>query len=89
MKQEEQTCTKNSHIYINASWLLVANDKEELQILVFLSGTPFRRSFSLCVKIMDILHNDESLCFLKRGAQLNNKLETSLNISNLTLKFLT
>jgi hypothetical protein len=38
---------------------------------------------------MDILHNDESLRFLKRGAQVNNKLKTSLNISNLTLKFLT
>jgi hypothetical protein len=39
---------------------------------------------------MNILHNDESLCFLKLGLQLNSKLQTSqANISNLTLKFLT
>jgi hypothetical protein len=38
---------------------------------------------------MDILHNDERLCFLKWGVQLNIKLETNPNISNLTLKFLT
>jgi hypothetical protein len=86
MKQEEQTCIENSHVYINASWLLVANDKEELQILALLSGAPFRHSFPLCMEIMDILYNDESLCFLKLGLELNNKLETSQpNISNLTL----
>jgi hypothetical protein len=38
---------------------------------------------------MDILHTDESLCFLNWEVQLNNKLKTSPNISNLTLKFLT
>jgi hypothetical protein len=65
MKQEEQTCIEDSLIYINASWLLIANDKKKLRILVLLFGAPFWRSFLLCVKIMDILHNDESLCFLK------------------------
>jgi len=48
-------------------------------------GAPFQHSFSLLVKIMDILHNDESSCFLKQGVPLNNKLETIPNISNLTL----
>jgi hypothetical protein len=38
---------------------------------------------------MDILLKDESSCFLKRMVQLNIKLKTSLNISNLTLKNLT
>jgi hypothetical protein len=89
MKQEEQTCIEDSPIYINAGWLLIAYDKEELQISMLLFGAPFLRSFLLCVKIIDILHNDESLCFLNRGLQLNNKLKTSPNISNLTLKFLT
>jgi hypothetical protein len=45
--------------------------------------------FSLHVKIMDILHNDERSRFLKRKVQLNIKLEISPNILNLTLKNLT
>jgi hypothetical protein len=61
MKQEEQTCTKNSPIYINASWLLVANDK----IKATNFSTPFQHSFLLHIEIMDILNNDESSCFLK------------------------
>jgi hypothetical protein len=42
MKQEEQTCIEDSHVYITASWLLVANNKEELQISTLLSNVPFR-----------------------------------------------
>jgi hypothetical protein len=80
MKHEEQTCIKDSLIYISASWLLITNNKKSYK---------FWCSFLLHVEIMDILHNNESLCFVKRGAQLNNKLETSFIISNLTLKFLT
>jgi hypothetical protein len=38
---------------------------------------------------MDILHNDERSCFLKRGVELNIKLEISPNILNLILKNLT
>jgi hypothetical protein len=69
---------------------LIANDKKKLQILALLSSAPFWHSFPLCIEIMDILHNDESSCFLEQGPQLNSKLETSqANISNLTLKFLT
>jgi len=49
----------------------------------------FRVFFSLRIKIMDILHNDERLCFLKRGVELNIKLEISPNILNLILKNLT
>jgi hypothetical protein len=66
--------------------LLVANNKKELQILALIFGAPFRLSFPLCIEIRDILHNDESSCFLKGGPQLNSKLETSQAIiSNLTL----
>jgi hypothetical protein len=61
MKQEKQTCTKDSLVSINVSLLLIANEKEELQILVFLFGAPFWCSFPLHVKIMDILHNDDLL----------------------------
>jgi hypothetical protein len=75
MEQEEQTCIENSLVYINAGWLLVVSDKKSYK---------FRHSFPLPVKIMHILHNDESLCFLKPGVPLNSKLETSPNISNLT-----
>jgi hypothetical protein len=38
---------------------------------------------------MDILQSDERLCFLKRGVELNIKLEISPNILNLILKNLT
>jgi chaperonin cofactor prefoldin len=41
MKQEEQTCIEDSPIYINVGWLLIANDKEELQILMLFFGAPF------------------------------------------------
>jgi hypothetical protein len=30
MKQEEQTCIEDSHVYIDANWLLVTNDKKKL-----------------------------------------------------------
>jgi hypothetical protein len=53
-----------------------------------LFSIPFWHSFLLHIEIMDILHNDESSCFLKWGVQFNIKLETSPNISNLTLKLL-
>jgi len=43
----------------------------------------------LHVEIMDILHKDESSCFLEWRAQLNIKLKTSPNIFNLTLTLLT
>jgi len=38
---------------------------------------------------MDILHKNESSCFLKQRVQFNIKLKTSPNIFNLTPKFLT
>jgi hypothetical protein len=80
MKQEEQTCIENSLVYINVGWLLVVDNKK-----VANCSAPSQHSFPLPVKIMDIIHNDESSCFLQQGWPLNNKLKTSPNILNLTL----